>query len=261
LSGADKKPLLSLVIVAQNEERTLGQVLEAAKPIADEIIVVDSGSTDRTKEIARNCSAQVVDQSWLGYAAQKNFAIDLAKGSWILSLDADEVLTPDLVAEIKAVLERGDANGFVGYTIPRILYIGDTAVTHGGFYPDAQLRLFRAGAGRFNDRLVHEAVKVEGAVGKLQAAMRHYAYATVADFAAAMDKYARLSAQEYARRSNNHWRYHVVNELVHPIWTLFYRYIIRQGFLDGSLGWRLNCIYSDYVRRKIRYLRDLRSQS
>jgi len=261
LSAADTKPSLSLVIVAQNEERTIEQVLASAQGIVDEIVLVDSGSTDRTKEIARTCSARVVEQPWLGYSAQKNLAIDLAKGDWILSLDADEVLTPELASEIKATLARADINGCAGYTIGRILYIGDTAVTHGGFYPDAQLRLFRAGLGRFNDRLVHEAIRVDGTVGKLQAPMRHYAYATVADFAAAMEKYARLSAQEYAGKDSNHWRYHIVNELVHPVWTLFYRYVLRQGFLDGSLGWRLNCIYSDYVRRKIRYLRELRSQS
>lgn len=251
---------LSVVIIAKDEERTIGKVLDAVADIADEMILVDSGSSDRTMEIAREKGANVLHQDWLGYAAQKNFALDLAKGDWILSLDADEVVTPELRAEIKALLagaeSRSESKSMSGYRIPRALYIGDVRVAHGGFYPDAQLRLIRNGAGKFNDRMVHEAIKIDGPVGMLANEMRHYAYKDVAQFSEAMDKYARLSAREFAKQGRGGWKAHPVNEMLHPAWTFMYRYFLRGGIIDGALGLQLATIYSDYVRRKIRYLRE-----
>ena len=247
---------LSVVIIAQDEERTIGRVLDAVKPIADEMILVDSGSSDGTREIATEHGAHVTHQDWLGYAAQKNFALGLAKGDWVLSLDADEVLTPELVEEIATLLKDASAKDFLGYRIPRALYIGDVRVAHGGFYPDAQLRLIQKGAGLFNDRLVHEAIHIDGPVGMLRAEMHHYAYKNVQQFEDAMEKYARLSAREFVLQGRSGWRAHPVNEIFHPIWTFFYRYLLRGGCLDGALGFRLATIYSDYVRRKIRYFRE-----
>ncbi|MBX3135702.1 glycosyltransferase family 2 protein [Candidatus Obscuribacterales bacterium] len=248
---------LSVVIVAQDEERTIGRVIEAVKPIADEVVLVDSGSSDKTIEIATSLGARVLHQDWLGYAGQKNFAIDLAKNDWILSLDADEILTPELVAEISEVLNDPNATEYDGYKLPRVLYIGDTPIKHGGFYPDAQLRLIQRGKGRFNDRMVHEAIKVDGPVKMLKNCMLHYAYKDVAGFSAAMEKYAQLSAKEFAKRKKFGWKTHPVNEILHPAWTFLYRYFARGGLLDGALGLKLANIYSDYVRKKIRYLREL----
>lgn len=228
------------------------------QPIADEIIVLDSGSTDNTPEIATKLGAKVIHQDWLGYAAQKNKVIGLAGGEWILSLDADEVLTPPLVAEIKDTIET--SNGLNGYKIPRVLLINQRPYKHGGFYPDAQLRLFRKGTGRFEDRVVHEAMTVDPPVGMLRNDMLHYAYTDVADFEANMDKYARLSAQHYFRKGKSGWRSSFINEMLHPVWTFFYRFIMRCGFLDGLAGARLNLIYSDYVRKKIQYLRQLTNE-
>ena len=148
-------PPLSVTIVAQDEERTIAQVLAAVKDIADEIVFLDSGSTDRTAEIARSFGVRFYHQPWLGYAEQKNKAIDLATGEWILSLDADEVLTPALAGEIRDLLKRGVPDDIAGFKIPRVLHIGDMPVRGGGFYPDAQLRLIRKGKGRFHPRVVH----------------------------------------------------------------------------------------------------------
>lgn len=248
---------LSVVIVAQDEERTIGRVIEAVRAIADEVVLVDSGSTDRTIEIARDLGANVIHQDWLGYAAQKNYALSLANNEWILSLDADEIVTPELVAEIKQTLGDPGATEYDGYRLPRILYIGDVPVRHGGFYPDAQLRLIQRGKGSFNDRLVHEAIKVCGPVKVLRNSMLHYAYKDVAEFSAAMEKYAWLSAKEFARQERFGWKCHPLNELFHPAWTFVYRYLARGGLLDGALGLELANIYSDYVRKKIRYLREL----
>ena len=171
-------PKLSLVMVAQNEERTIGIVLEAAKKIADEIIFVDSGSSDQTLTIAQKYGAKIFHQDWLGYARQKNFAMGLATGDWILSLDADEVMSPSLV-----------------------LYIGEHPISHGGFYPDAQLRLIKNGAGLFNERLVHEAIKVNGKTQTLKHQIDHYSYSNLAEFDEAMEKYAKLHAREFANKA------------------------------------------------------------
>lgn len=247
---------ISLVIVAMNEERTIGDVLAAASPVADEIIVVDSGSSDRTIEIAEKHGANVVHQDWLGYAAQKNYALGLAAHDWVLSLDADEVLTPELAEEIRKLKESAQLQQFAGFLIPRMLFIGDTAVRHGGFYPDAQLRLFRKSLGRFNERAVHERVFVTGRTVRLRHAMKHLSYSNVAEFSQAMEKYARLSAKHFLAVGYKRWQVSRANEVIHPLWTFFYRFVFRGGFLDGMLGLRLNLIYSDYVRKKICYLRE-----
>lgn len=248
--------VLSVVIVAQDEERTIGMVLASVKPIASEIILVDSGSSDKTVDIARSYGAQCHHQEWLGYAEQKNFALALAKCKWILSLDADEVLSENLAFEIKDLLSNPECERFDGYVIPRFLYIGETAICHGGFYPDAQLRLFKAGKGRFKPRMVHESVTVEGKVGRLRESLLHFAYADFQAYEQAMDKYARLSAQEFAKRDGLTWRTSKVNEWVHPWWTFFYKYVCRGGFLDGEMGLKANQIYREYVRKKITYLRE-----
>ena len=137
---------------------------------------------------------------------------------------------------------------------------------HGGFYPDSQLRLFQNGKGKFIERKVHESVQVDGPVGKLESPLLHYAYIDFNDYAATLDKYAQLSAQEFAGRNktaNGDGAGHQslqasrLNEMVHPAWTFFYRYILRAGFLDGVRGFKANWIYKDYVRKKISYLRQL----
>ena len=252
-----RKPLLSLVIVCQDEERIIGKVLSSAKGLNPEIVIVDSGSKDKTIEIAKSYGAQVVHQDWLGYAAQKNFALGLASGEWILSLDADEIMTPELVSEIKHALLRPDINEFDGFKIGRILFIGDRAIKYGGFSPDPRLRLFRRSKGKFNNRLVHEAVFVPGRVANLKNHILHYSYCDLNEFAFAMNKFAALSAQESMRSGYSSWKVSLLNELLHPCWTFFYRYIFRRGFLDGLLGLKMNLIYSNYVRCKISYLRDL----
>ena len=251
---------LSVTIVAKNEERTIADVLRSVADIADEIIFLDSGSTDRTPEIVKTFGVRFVHQDWLGYARQKNKAIDLASGEWILSLDADEVLTPALQSEIRKLLQRGVAGEIAGFRIPRLLFIGDMPVRGGGFYPDAQLRLIRRGRGRFRPRIVHESIKVDGRVVQLKNDLLHYAYRDADDFARTMDDYARLSAQHYLQQGKTAWRASRLNEVLSPLWTFFYRQIMRGGIFQGSLCWRLNLIYAGYVRKKIRYTREVSRQ-
>jgi glycosyltransferase involved in cell wall biosynthesis len=248
-------PPLSVTIVARDEERTIAQVLAAVAEIADEIIFLDSGSRDRTPEIARSFGVSFYHQDWLGYAEQKNKAIDLATGEWLLSLDADEVLTAALVGEIRELLRQGVPEEIAGFTIPRVLYIGDTRVRGGGFYPDAQLRLIRKGRGYFQPRIVHESIKVTGKVRQLKHDMLHYAYRDVAQFAETMDQYAKLSAQHYFESGHGWWQASKPVEIIKPAWTFFYRQFIRGGIVLGPLCWRLNLIYAGYVRKKVSFLR------
>ncbi|MBX9686705.1 MAG: glycosyltransferase family 2 protein [Candidatus Obscuribacterales bacterium] len=247
---------LSVVIIAQDEERTIGRVLEAVKDLASEIILLDSGSTDRTLEIAGLHGAKIKHQDWLGYAAQKNMALSMASSPWILSLDADEILSPELAEEIKQLLSGDLCENFDGFKIARLMFVGDAAIAHGGFYPDAQLRLFRRGMGRFNDRLVHESLQLNGRVTTLKNHLLHLSYRDIQEFKNAHEKYARLSAQEALRSGFKSSKASYLNLLLHPLWTFFYRYICRGGFLDGELGLKMNLAYSHYVRKKILYLRE-----
>jgi len=251
-------PEASVVIICKDEERTIEKVINAAKKVSDDIVVVDSGSTDNTVEIARNLGARCHHQQWLGYGPQKNFAISLAKSNWILSLDADEIVDPELAQDIKETLSRQDLKEYDGFRAPRLLIIGGKEIIHGGFFPDAQLRLFDRTKGKFNERKVHEAVHVKGKVGMLKGKILHYAYTDFDAYKLTLDKYARLSAEELGSRTDAAWRTSKLNEWIHPLWTFVYRYILRLGFLDGKDGLQASLIYCDYVRKKISYLRDLK---
>ncbi|MBP7863962.1 glycosyltransferase family 2 protein [bacterium] len=251
---------ISVVIVAKNEEKKIGMVLDAVQSIADEIIVVDSGSTDQTVSVAESHGARCLFQEWLGYSAQKNFALELAACDWVLSLDADEVLTPELQKEILELKITGEINQFEGYKLPRVLLIGSKQIRFGGFYPDAQLRLIKKGSGQFNNRMVHEAIKVSGAVRTLNNHMLHYGYNSVEEFSQAMEKYARLSAEEYKKQqaSGGEHKDKYSNSLacyLRPVWTFTYRYLLRGGIMDGVLGLQLALEYSIYVNKKIQYTR------
>jgi glycosyltransferase involved in cell wall biosynthesis len=253
-------PPLSVTVVAQDEERTVGAVLAAATEVADEIVFLDSGSTDRTVEIAQSFGVRLYRQPWLGYAQQKNRALELARGDWVLSLDADEVMTPALINEIRRTLSAPIPRDVVGFKIPRVLFIGDKPVRRGGFYPDAQLRLIRKGRGRFRPRIVHESIGVQGRTVELRNDILHYAYKDVEQYAQTLDRYARLSARQYFEE-HRYWRGNRLNEFLHPAWTLFYRQVVRGGVLGGPLCWQLNLTYAGYVRKKIRYLRELENSA
>jgi glycosyltransferase involved in cell wall biosynthesis len=249
---------VTVVIICENEERTIEKVINAAKKVSSDIVIVDSGSTDNTVEIARSLGAECHHQKWLGFGPQKNFAISLAKSNWILSLDADEIVDSTLTKEIKEALARQDLKEYDGFRVPRLLIIGGKEIIHGGFFPDAQLRLFDRTKGQFNERKVHEAVHVKGKVAMLKGKLLHHAYPDFDAYKLALDKYAKLSAEEFSTRGDSAWRTSKLNEWIHPIWTFFYRYILRLGFLDGKDGLQAALIYSDYVRKKIAYLRDLK---
>lgn len=240
-------PKLSVAIIAFNEEAIIGRTLESVK-WADEIIVVDSGSTDRTVSICREYTDKVFHQDWLGYAQQKNLAIDMTTGEWVLSLDADEPIEAALADEIRTIISKPDS--LDGYRIPRKTFFLGRWIKHGGWYPDYNLRLFRRGKGRFEERAVHEAVRVEGTIGRTRHAIEHYAYPDLESYISTINKYSSLAVRVMAEKNIGLFKTSWLNLLLRPSLTFLYKYIVRLGFLDGKHGLVLNLFHAYYVFAK-----------
>lgn len=235
---------LSVVIITFNEEGEIGACLESVA-WADEIVVVDSGSADRTAEIAKRFTGRVIHHPWEGYARQKNWAVAQATHEWVLSLDADERVPPALKEEIREAL--GSSSGCAGYLIPRKNFFLGRWIRHGGWYPDRVLRLFRRKEGRFVDRRVHESVSVDGRVGLLQTPLEHYTYRSMEAYFQRMDRYATLAAEEmFDKGKRTGW----ADLIVRPSATFLKMYLLRGGFLDGRDGFLLARLYSIYTFSK-----------
>lgn len=236
-----KPPRLSVVIVTRNEEARIRACLESVA-WGDELIVVDAESEDKTASIARELTDQVIVRPWPGYAAQKNYGLERARGAWILSLDADEIVSPALRAEMEQVVKHdGPADG---YSVPRRNIFWGRWVRHGGLYPDRQVRLFRRGRGRFTERRVHESVHVDGEVRPLAGHLEHRSYRDVSDFLARADRYATLAAEDLLARGR---RVHVWDFVLRPLGRFVGMYVLERGFLDGARGFLLAALYAYYV--------------
>jgi glycosyltransferase involved in cell wall biosynthesis len=276
---------LSVVLITYNEEANLGRTLESVKALVSEtqgeIVVVDSGSTDRTMEIAKSFGARVFVEPWKGYAAQKNSAIEKATGDWILSLDADEEVSPDLIPlltnpeglsesaragpagsrvgdsldTVEAVMAYEEAEKELrgstvkGYWIARKNHFLGRWIKHGGFWPDPKLRLFRRGCGRVEDRSVHETVTVTGQTATLKhGAIVHHSYPTLSDYIDHMNRYSSLGGEMVAAQGRT--GFSVINIAIRPWLTFFYNYFLRLGFLDGREGLLLHLYHAVYVSWK-----------
>lgn len=240
-------PRLSVAIITYNEEKVIRCTLESVK-WADEIVVVDSGSTDSTVAICREYTDKVFIRSWEGYAAQKNFAIEKTTGDWVLSLDADEPIEEPLAHEIRNIISS--TGNFNGYRIPRKTYFLGRWMRYGGWYPDYNLRLFRKGSGRFIERAVHEAIQVQGAVGTSRHAILHYAYPSIEAYMDKINRYSSLSVKVMSERGIGCFKTSWINIVFRPIFTFIYKYFFRLGFLDGKAGLVLNLFHSYYVFAK-----------
>jgi glycosyltransferase involved in cell wall biosynthesis len=245
---------LSIAMIAMNEETNLARTLESVR-WADEIIVVDSGSKDRTLEIAHAFGAKTSYHAFGGHGEQKNVALDLCTCDWILLLDADEVLMPDLQQEIRKVLacEDGRAPEFNAYWIPRLnLYYGKW-IRHGGFYPDHKLRLFKRGSARLSEGVgPHSTPQFKGPRGKLKGDMLHYAYPTMAVYLEHMDRYSSDIAPLLVAkgRTSASLPAFLWNAVANPVATFIYNYFFRLGFLDGREGLILHINHSVYIHWK-----------
>ena len=243
--------ILSVVIITYNEEANLGRTLASVRPlVADgkgEIIVVDSGSTDRTVEIAKSFDAKVFVEEWKGYAAQKNSALDKATGDWILSLDADEEVGSRLAEDITALLMTPSKPS--GFFVPRKNFFLGRWMKHGGFWPDPKMRLFRRGIAVFEDRLVHEDAKLrDGIAGTFKNSLIHHSYPTLSDYIEHMNHYSSLGAEMAVAKG--YGRFSVLNIVVRPLATFIYNYFFRLGFLDGREGLLLHLYHAVYVSWK-----------
>jgi glycosyltransferase involved in cell wall biosynthesis len=235
---------LSVAIITLDEETNIGPCLESVK-WADEVVVCDSGSRDRTMEIAAGYGARTFQDDWLGFAAHKNLAVSRCSQPWILVLDADERVPPPLREEIEGIL-RSDAAGD-GYSLGRKNFFLGAWIRHGGWSPDRSVRLFRRGQGRFRPRAVHEVVKVSGRIDALQHPLEHYTYALISDFLRRMERYAALAAGELFATGH---RCGVVDLTLRPAWTFLRMYLVRRGFLDGWRGLLLAGLYASYTFAK-----------
>jgi glycosyltransferase involved in cell wall biosynthesis len=248
---------LSVAIITLNEEDNLSRTLNSVR-FADEIVVVDSGSTDGTVEVAKSFGAKVLSEAWKGFALQKNSAIDRCDGTWVLSLDADEELTDDLQTEIRNMLEADSeiVPQVDGYRLRlRHVFLGRW-MRYGGYYPDRKLRLFRrvtnSGAAHFTDRPVHESVAVSGRVETMKNDFLHHGYPDLELYLEHMNRYSTLGARIVAAKGkiSRSWPAFCWNVGLVPLLTFFWNYILRLGILDGREGLLLHLYHSAYISWK-----------
>ncbi|MEQ1575029.1 MAG: glycosyltransferase family 2 protein [Vicinamibacterales bacterium] len=251
-------PKVSVTIISLNEADHIGSAIESAA-WADEVIVVDSGSTDRTVDIARAAGATVVCRAWPGYVEQKNHAASLAAHDWIFSLDADERITPSLASEIRQLLAQEPSRR--GYRVPRVTFHLGRWMRTTDFYPDFQTRLYDRRAARWRGRHVHESVAVDGESGQLTNELEHRSYRDLSDHLDRINHYSTLAARqmhESGRRAGP------LDLLLHPPAAFIRNYLLRRGFLDGTAGLLISLVNSYSVFLKFAKLwemqRDPQSQ-
>jgi glycosyltransferase involved in cell wall biosynthesis len=237
-------PALSVTIITLNEADHIAAAIDSVS-WADEIVVVDSGSSDDTSAIARSKGARVECRGWTGYVDQKNFAAGLARHDWIFSLDADERVTPELAAEVRSLLATDPP--LHGYRVPRTTFHFGRWIRTTDFYPDFQTRLYDRRRARWRGKYVHESVDVDGAVGRLQTELQHYSYRDLSDHLTRINHYTTLAARqmyESGRRTG------ALDLLVHPPAAFLRNYVLRRGILDGTAGLTLSLVnaYSVFLK-------------
>jgi glycosyltransferase involved in cell wall biosynthesis len=241
-------PALTAILIAYNEELDLPRALASLAGVADEIILVDSGSTDRTCAIAREAGAQVYARKLDSLAEQKNYAASFATNDWLLSIDCDEALSPELRASILAW--KNTAPDKAGYDFALMTnYLGDW-IRHSGWYPDYKLRLYDRRRGKFVS-VLHEGVKVEGPVGRLDGHLLHYTVRSYAEHKAKLDFLSTMAAEDMFARGRRNWR---ATMIFAPPWTFFQRLIFQLGVLDGRRGWLIAWLSANYIYVKYRKL-------
>jgi glycosyltransferase involved in cell wall biosynthesis len=246
---------VTATIIALNEAEHIAAAIDSVS-WADEIVVVDSGSTDGTIDIARARGARVSARAWTGYVDQKNHAASLASHDWIVSLDADERVTPELAAEIQTLLQSEPARR--GYRVPRVTFHLGRWIRTTDFYPDYQARLYDRRAGRWRGDLVHESVLVDGGVGYLRGELQHYSFRDLADHVARINHYSTLAARQLHASGR---RATTLDIVVHPVAAFLRNYLLRRGFLDGSAGLLISTVNAYSVFLKFAKLWELERSS
>lgn len=245
-------PKVSAIIITKNEEEDLARCLESIKWV-DEIVLIDSGSTDRTLEIAKNYKARIFVEEWKGYTEQKNSCLDKAEHEWVLSLDADEELTMEAQKTIQKIL-KGNEDRYAGYALRRrVLYLGKW-ITHGDWYPDYVVRLWKKNSGRFKGGRVHESVEINGPVKHLKCDILHYTYKDLQDQRRRMEKYSKLWAQD---RFDRKQPFRTIDLLLRPPARFLRGLILKSGWLDGWRGFLIAWMCAREVSMKYKHLKNL----
>ena len=221
---------ITATLITLDEERNIARAIESLR-CADEILIVDSGSVDRTVELAENLGARVLEAGWRGYAGQKNLATDQAQNDWILSIDADEALSESLEAEIWNVKKSGPH--YDGYTMPRLAHYLGRWIYHSGWYPDRKIRLYDRRKAKWVGDFVHESISLQGRVGHLNSNILHFTCESLSEHVKTLDRYTTLAAQELVARKV---KVPLSRLIVDPAWTFVRTYFIQRGFLDGPEG-------------------------
>jgi glycosyltransferase involved in cell wall biosynthesis len=247
---------ISACIITLNEERNIRDCLESVTWV-DEIVVVDALSSDGTPSICREYTDKVVQRPWPGHVAQKNHALSLATHQWVVCLDADERISPELQSEIRRELENPD-DLWDGYYFPRQTFYLGRWIRHGGWYPDYKLRLFRKSKGRWAGVDPHDIVQLDGRAKRLKAPMYHYTYRDLADHVRAMNNYTDLAA---AGKNRAHVKLAILHMVLNPAVKFVRMYFLKRGFLDGVPGFIVAISGSFYVFLKYAKLWELRHAS
>lgn len=231
---------VSVVVITKNEEKNIEDALKSVKDFED-IVVVDSFSEDRTVEICKKYTYRVYQHEWQGYAKQKQMAVDYAEKPWVLILDADERVTPELKSEIMEEIKNAS---FIGFYIPRKNFFLGKWIRHGGWWPDYTLRFFKKDVSYVKQREVHEKVVVDGPLGYLKEPLEHYTYRTITDYIRKMEIYSMLSAKELCNKKSAPF---VLSMLLNPVFVFTKMFFLRQGFRDRIHGFMLAVFNSFYT--------------
>jgi glycosyltransferase involved in cell wall biosynthesis len=237
-------PNVTVTIITLDEAEHIAAAIDSAR-WADEVLVVDCGSTDGTVDIARGKGAVVLCRDWSGYIDQKNFAAERASNDWIFSLDADERITPALASEIRALLAAEPP--MRGYRLPRVTYHLGRWVRTTDFYPDYQTRLYDRRAARWRGKYVHESVGVDGPLGRLRNELEHYSFRNLRDQLDRINHYTTLAARQMHESGRRSGPLHL---LVHPPAAFLRNYVLRRGVLDGTAGLTISLMnaYSVFLK-------------
>ena len=248
-------PKLSVTVITRDEAADIGEALKSVL-WADEIVVVDSQSRDETAEIARQYTDRVVVREWPGYVAQKNYAASLAANDWILSLDADERVTPALADEVKSALATTPVHA--AFDIPRVTWHLGRWIRTTDWYPDYQRRLYNRRASRWTGQYVHEAVSTDGSVGRFNAELQHYAYRDIADHLETIDRYTTYAARQMHEGGRRAGPLQIAG---HPPLAFLRNYLAHGGIRDGLPGFIISAMNSYYVFLKFAKLWELEHQT
>ena len=247
---------ISACLITLNEEQDLPRCLRSIAGLVDEIVVIDSGSTDSTSAVAESFGARVIRQDWLGYVGQKNFALDAATYPWVLSIDADEELSPELAEAIRSLRQNAGETpgGPAGYIVRRMVQFRGRWIRHGDWYPDPLVRLFKRDKARFAGGRVHERMELQGETALLPGHLHHFTYKDTEDRRRRIEHYAKLWAETAYEKGK---RVGPLSPALHAAVRLLRGFVLKRGFLDGAIGWDIALGNAREVWMKYQLLRTL----